>query len=60
MSERSDQPKYRKKLVGKQEPDRPLQRVWELRERLIRLGVEFDDDDERIRKVVCGSKRDPR
>ena len=47
-----------RKTVGRDRNlyQRPLQRVWILRERMRRLGIEFENDDERIRKVVGRSK----
>ena len=33
-------------------PENPIRRVWRLRERMLHLGIEFEDDDERIRKIV--------
>lgn len=54
----SDHEKERiRKTVGS-EPDaeNPIRRVWALRERMIRLGIEFEDDDEPIRKIVDGSE----
>lgn len=44
-----------RKKVGRKQEKRPLQRVWELRQRLMKLGVEFDNKDERIRKIVSRS-----
>ena len=42
-----------RKTVGSySEPENPIQRVWRLRERMLHLGIEFEDDDERIRKIV--------
>ena len=36
--------------------ENPIRRVWRLRERMLHLEIEFEDDDERIRKVVGRSK----
>ena len=38
----------------------PIRRVWKLRERMLRLGIDFGNDDERIRKVVGGPQRGER
>lgn len=35
----------------------PAQRLWDLRARMIRLGIDFGNDNERIRKIV-GRPRD--
>jgi hypothetical protein len=51
-----------RKQVGRQDPvgssserDDVLDRMWGLRERMRRLGIEFEDDDEWIRITVGGS-----
>lgn len=50
-----------RKIVGsRSESGNPVRRVWRLRERMLRLGIEFEDDDERIRKVVGRSERGER
>ena len=56
MPKRTD--KHVRKTVGRQTnpPDDLLQRVWILRDRMLRLGIEFENDDERIRKVVGESR----
>lgn len=41
-----------RKQVGQKEEASILDRVWNLRNRLIELGVDFEDDDEWIRKTV--------
>ena len=40
--------------------ENPIRRVWKLRERMLRLGIDFGNDDERIRKVVGGPQRGER
>ena len=51
-----------RKQVGRQDPvgssserDDVLDRMWGLRERMRRLGIEFEDGDEWIRITVGGS-----
>jgi len=46
-----------RKIVGSNSgAENPIRRVWHLRERMLHLGIEFEDDDERIRKVVGREK----
>jgi len=50
----------RKQVGGEQEEDdqrSPAQQLWDLRQRMIDLGIDFGNDNERIRKVV-GRSRD--
>jgi hypothetical protein len=54
-SEREEE-RIRKTVGSRSDPENPIRRVWTLRERMLRLGIDFDDDDERIRKVVGGSE----
>jgi hypothetical protein len=51
----SEGERIRKVVGSRSEPENPIRRVWKLRERMLRLGIDFDDDDERIRKVVGGN-----
>jgi hypothetical protein len=51
----TDDERIRKTVGSRAETDNPIRRVWRLRERMLRLGIDFEDDDERIRKVVGGS-----
>ena len=44
--------KIRKTVGGDSGAENPIRRVWKLRERMLHLGIEFEDDDERIRNVV--------
>jgi len=54
-----DLPDDVRRVVGTPRDDASsiLDRMWELRERMIALGVDVENDDERIRKVV-GRPRD--
>ncbi len=46
-----------RRIIGSySESENPIRRVWQLRKRMLRLGIEFEDDDERIRKVVGRSE----
>jgi hypothetical protein len=58
----SDESEHIRKRVGRErDENRPLQRVWNLRERLRKLGVDLKaNKDERIRKVVGRSERGAR
>ncbi len=47
-----------RKVVGREREKRPLQRVWKLRQRFLKLGVDLEKGkNERIRKVVGRSER---
>ncbi|PSQ74822.1 MAG: hypothetical protein BRD39_01155 [Bacteroidetes bacterium QH_9_64_21] len=48
--------KIRKTVGSDSGFENPVRRVWRLRERMLRLGIEFEDDDERIRKIVGRSE----
>jgi hypothetical protein len=52
--ESSDQSSEKiRKIVGSDSGDEnPIRRVRQLRERMLHLGIEFEDGDERIRNVV--------
>ncbi|MFP4228738.1 MAG: hypothetical protein ACLFTE_07925 [Salinivenus sp.] len=39
------------------ESENPIRRVWRLRERMLHLDIEFEDDGERIRKMVGREER---
>lgn len=53
-----DDEHIRKRVGREHEEKRPLQRVWELRERLRRLGIDLEEGkNERIRKTVGRSER---
>lgn len=61
MDRRSSDKERIRKVVGTHpDTENPVRRVWELRERMLRLGIDFGNDDERIRKVVGGSQRGER
>lgn len=50
-----------RKQVGRprenpQKKKSPAQQLWDLRQRMIDLGIDFGNDNERIRKVVGGSR----
>ncbi len=47
-----------RKAVGRTREKRPLQQLWELRERMLALGVDLKaGKDERIRKAVGRTER---
>lgn len=52
----NDEEEIRKTVGSYSGPENPIRRVWRLRERMLHLGIEFEDDDERIRKVVGRSE----
>jgi hypothetical protein len=46
-----------RQTVGvRSEPENPIRRVWKLGERMLHLGIELEEDDERIRKTVGRSE----
>lgn len=55
-NERGSQPGDVRRVVGTprdpEDASSVLDRMWDLRERMIALGIDFENDDERIRKVV--------
>jgi hypothetical protein len=68
MTDRTDPPapKYEepiRKTVGQRTDLRDtnsIRRGWRLRQRMIALGIEFDRDEGRLRKVVGGPQRSAR
>jgi len=55
LSDQSSE-KIRKTVGSDPRAENPIRRVWKLRERMLHLGIEFEDDDERIRKIVGRSE----
>jgi hypothetical protein len=55
-----DEERIRKVVGMRPDTKNPVRRVWELRERMLRLGIDFGNDDERIRKVVGSPQRGDR
>lgn len=55
-----DKERIRKVVGMRPDTKNPVRRVWELRVRMLRLGIDFGNDDERIRKVVGGPQRGDR
>jgi len=53
----SEGERIRKEVGSRSVSENPIRRVWQLRERLLHLGIEFEDDDERIRKLVGREER---
>ncbi len=47
-----------RKQVGRprEEEKSPAQQLWDLRQRMLDLGIDFGNDNERIRKVVGGPR----
>lgn len=49
----SDEEDIRKVVgSGQDRSENPIRRAWRLRQRMLTLGIEFEDDDERIRRTV--------
>jgi hypothetical protein len=42
----------RKTVGSDSRAENPVRRIWKLRERMLHLGIEFEEEDERIRKTV--------
>jgi hypothetical protein len=54
----NDDEHIRKQVGREREDERPLRRIWKLRERMQRLGIDLEvNKNERIRKIVGRSER---
>lgn len=54
----SDEENIRKVLgSGQDRSENPIRRAWRLRQRMLTLGIEFEDDDEWIRRTVGSAQR---